>query len=53
MGNVPPTAADEGGLPPEDPEDGEETPGDIEAPDIVSRTGEEMPDATHDERSDT
>jgi hypothetical protein len=26
-----------------------ETPGDLDAPDIVSRTGEEMPEVSHDQ----
>ena len=32
-----------------EPADGTETPGDTDAPDIVGRTGEEMPEVAHDE----
>lgn len=35
-----------------DPDDGDETPGDTDAPDIVGRTGEEMPAALHDDVDD-
>jgi hypothetical protein len=31
-----------------DPDDGREIPGDTGAPDIVGRTGEEMPEKAHD-----
>jgi hypothetical protein len=31
------------------PDSGMEVPGDTEAPDIVGRTGEEMPEVAHDE----
>ena len=30
-----------------------ETPGDTQAPDIVGRTGEEMPEVAHDEPDET
>jgi hypothetical protein len=30
------------------PDDGQEIPGDTDAPDIVGRTGEEMPEVAHD-----
>lgn len=31
-----------------DPDDGREIPGETDAPDIVGRTGEEMPEVAHD-----
>ncbi|HUE88111.1 MAG TPA: hypothetical protein VMO26_18720 [Vicinamibacterales bacterium] len=34
------------------PADGREVPGDTDAPDIVGRTGEEMPEVTHDTTED-
>jgi hypothetical protein len=34
------------------PRTGEEIPGDTDAPDIVGRTGEEMPEVAHDHRQD-
>jgi hypothetical protein len=35
-----------------DPPEGEEIPGDTDAPDIVGRTGEEMPEVAHDNGPD-